>query len=153
MRDARTHAREPAARLLYASATAFLGLDDWLQVWPAHGAGSACGKALGAIPQSTVGYERRFSPALAAVAQGEAQFVDFILDGQPEPPLYFARMKRLNRDGVPVLGELPRPRRLAAEELADWLGDPSVVVQAVDFALAEAEHVPVARRAAIRNQS
>jgi hydroxyacylglutathione hydrolase len=121
-------AREPAARRLYASATAFLGLDDWLQVWPAHGAGSACGKALGAIPQSTVGYERRFSPALAAVAEGEARFVDFILDGQPEPPLYFARMKRLNRDGAAILGDLPRPRRLTAEELADLLAEPSVVV-------------------------
>jgi hydroxyacylglutathione hydrolase len=111
-------AMEPSARRLFASARDFLALPEWLQVWPGHGAGSACGKALGAVPSSTVGYEKRFSPALAAVSAGERPFVDFILAGQPEPPVYFARMKRLNRDGAPVLGELPVPRRLAVDELA-----------------------------------
>ena len=107
-------AREPSARSLFASARRFLDLPEWLQVWPGHGAGSACGKALGAVPSTTVGYERRFSPAFAAVGAGEGAFVDFILAGQPEPPVYFARMKRWNRDGAPILGELPRPQRLDA---------------------------------------
>jgi hydroxyacylglutathione hydrolase len=111
-------AMEPSARRLFASAREFLALPEWIQVWPGHGAGSACGKALGAVPSSTVGYEKRFSPALAAVGAGERRFIDFILAGQPEPPVYFARMKRLNRDGAPVLGALPAPRRLAAGELA-----------------------------------
>jgi len=111
-------AMEPSARQLYRSALGFLDLPDWLQVWPGHGAGSACGKALGAVPESTVGYERRFSPALAAVNAGEQAFVDFILAGQPEPPPYFARMKALNRDGPPLLGELPRPKRLPVSQLA-----------------------------------
>lgn len=105
-------ARDPAARMLYASAVRFLDLPDYLQVWPGHGAGSACGKALGAVPDSTVGYERRFSPALHHVQTGEQSFVDFILDGQPEPPTYFARMKRWNRDGPPILGTVPTPERL-----------------------------------------
>ncbi|HEX9801060.1 MAG TPA: rhodanese-like domain-containing protein [Thermoanaerobaculia bacterium] len=121
-------AREPSARRLFASARDFVTLPEWLQVWPGHGAGSACGKALGAVPSSTVGYERRFSPALAAAAAGERAFVDFILAGQPEPPVYFARMKRLNKEGPPVLGELPRPARLAAAELARWLGRDDAVV-------------------------
>jgi hydroxyacylglutathione hydrolase len=119
---------EPSARSLFASARRFLELDDYLQVWPGHGAGSACGKALGAVPTTTVGYERRFSPALAAVGRGERPFVNFILEGQPEPPLYFARMKRWNRDGPPVLGELPRPARLAADELARFGKGPRRVV-------------------------
>jgi hydroxyacylglutathione hydrolase len=110
-------AMEPSARRLYASARDFLALPDWIQVWPGHGAGSACGKALGAVPASTVGYERRFSRAFAAVGAGERAFVDFILDGQPEPPLYFARMKRLNREGPPLLGAPPAPPRLAAGAL------------------------------------
>jgi hydroxyacylglutathione hydrolase len=124
-------AREPSARRLFESARTFLDFDDWIQIWPAHGAGSACGKALGAIPQSTVGYERRFSPALAAAARGESAFVDFILDGQPEPPLYFATMKRLNKEGAPVLGRMPTPRSLGAAdavELAALAVDPTVVV-------------------------
>jgi hydroxyacylglutathione hydrolase len=124
-------AADPSAHALYASARKFLGLPEWLQVWPAHGAGSACGKALGAVPQTTVGYEKRFSPALQA-ARDEKGFVDFILDGQPEPPLYFARMKRDNRDGAAILGQLPKPRRIAERrDLDAYLGrvaDGSVTV-------------------------
>lgn len=111
-----TGASEPSARQLFRSLRRFADLPDYLQVWPAHGAGSACGKALGAVPQSTVGYEKRFNPALHAAAS-ERGFIDFILSGQPEPPLYFARMKRLNRDGVPVLGVLPRPGALSVSDL------------------------------------
>ena len=111
-----TGVMEPSARDLARSARGFLALEDHLQVWPAHGAGSACGKALGAVPQSTVGYERRFNEALS-LATDEQAFVDHILRGQPEPPTYFARMKRWNRDGVPLLGGLPRPRRLKADEI------------------------------------
>lgn len=112
-------ARDPSARSLYRSLPRFLELPEFLQVWPAHGAGSACGKALGAVPMSTVGYEKRYNTALAAGERGEEAFVEAILAGQPEPPLYFARMKRLNRDGPPLLGALPRPPRVGAAELAE----------------------------------
>ncbi len=100
---------KPSAKRLYKSTQRFLAMDDYLQVWPGHGAGSACGKALGAVPETTVGYERRFSPAIDAAQQGEDDFVSFILADQPEPPVYFARMKQQNRDGVPLLGTLPTP--------------------------------------------
>lgn len=112
-------AQEPAARQLFASVQRFLSFGDGLQVWPGHGAGSACGKALGVVPQSTVGYERVTNAAIAAAARGQDAFVAEVLAGQPEPPLYFARMKRLNRDGVPLLAALPTPRALAPDELAD----------------------------------
>ena len=108
---------EPAARRLHGSALGVFELPDYLRIWPGHGAGSACGKALGAIPDTTAGYEKRFSPALAAVRRGEDAFVSYILDGQPEPPQYFGRMKRENRRGPALLGSLPRPRRLSGDEL------------------------------------
>lgn len=111
-------AKELGAKALYGSARRFDAFPDYLQVWPAHGAGSACGKALGAVPQSTVGYEKRFNPALRA-ARDEAGFVSFILTDQPEPPLYFARMKRLNKVGPPVLGGLPKPKALSADEVRE----------------------------------
>jgi hydroxyacylglutathione hydrolase len=138
-----TGAMEPSARQLYRSAVGFLDLPDWLQVWPGHGAGSACGKALGAVPETTVGYERRFSPALAAVNAGEQPFVDFILAGQPEPPPYFARMKALNRDGPPLLGEMPRPAHVAVEKLAELAlrDDVSVVDARRDRAAFMAGHL------------
>lgn len=84
----------------------FLTLPDYVQVHPAHGAGSACGKALGAIPSSTVGYERLYAwwgPYLAA--NDEQGFIDELLDGQPDAHAYFGRMKRENREGPAVMGE------------------------------------------------
>ncbi len=109
-------AMEPSARRLYSTVKKLSDIPDFVQIWPAHGAGSACGKALGAVPMSTVGYEKRFNPAIQAAAT-EQGFVDFILEGQPEPPLYFANMKRDNKLGPPVLGELAQPERMSAADL------------------------------------
>ncbi|MEE2819861.1 MAG: MBL fold metallo-hydrolase [Planctomycetota bacterium] len=97
---------EASARLLHSSSTAFAELSDFMQVWPAHGAGSACGKALGAVPQSTVGYEKRTNPPLQLLDDEQA-FVSYMLSEQPEPPRYFAKMKQMNRDGVPRMDSLP----------------------------------------------
>lgn len=119
---------EPSARTLYKSVQQFLGLEDYLQIWPAHGAGSACGKALGAVPESTVGYERRFNASIEAAKRGEDAFVSFILEGQPEPPMYFARMKRDNRIGPRVLGSLPQPPEVTATELGALANRIDVVV-------------------------
>jgi hydroxyacylglutathione hydrolase len=133
--------REPSAERLYESATEFLRLPDFMQVWPGHGAGSACGKALGAIPTTTVGYERRFSPAIAEAVRGSKPFVDFILSGQPEPPLYFARMKKLNLAGPPVLGGIPSPGRLDARHLVDAAKTAQVIDTRKDRKAFMAEHV------------
>ena len=135
-------AREPSARRLYESTKRFLTLDDHVQVWPGHGAGSACGKALGAVPQSTVGYERRFNAALSF--DTERAFVASILDGQPEPPVYFARMKDLNKNGVPLLGDLPAPKLYGAGELAELgAADDAIIVDTrADRKAFMAGHVP-----------
>lgn len=119
---------EPSARMLYRSVLHFLDLPDYLQLWPGHGAGSACGKALGAVPESTVGYERRFNSGLLSAQRGEEAFVADILSGQPEPPLYFARMKRDNRRGPKVLGRLPVPERIRTRDLAHLAGRTDVAV-------------------------
>ena len=115
---------EPAARALAESARALLALEDYLQVWPGHGAGSACGKALGAVPQTTIGYERRRNPALMRAGDADG-FVDFILAGQPEPPPYFARMKKDNREGpAPVV--LATPQRVPVDRLPALAANTSV---------------------------
>ena len=110
---------EGAAEQLAKSALAFIELPDFMQVWPAHGSGSACGKALGAVPQSTVGYECRTNAALG-LAHDEPAFVAGILEGQPEPPSYFSRMKKENRDGVPLLGHMPEPVVCTAEQISEY---------------------------------
>jgi hydroxyacylglutathione hydrolase len=116
-------AMDPSARTLYDSVQRFLDMPDHLQVWPAHGAGSACGKALGAVPQSTIGYERQFNPMIDAAKRDKDHFVDAILEGQPEPQLYFARMKRDNKEGAPVLGALPSPQEVTLPELKQYAAD------------------------------
>jgi len=104
---------EPSARTLQSSLSERLkGLSEYLQILPGHGAGSACGKALGAVPTSTLGYERRFNAPLRLAERDAEAFVGEILRGQPEPPLYFATMKRVNRDGIQVTGGVPEATRL-----------------------------------------
>ncbi len=137
-------AMEPSARALYQSVQRFLGLPDHLQIWPGHGAGSACGKALGAVPQTTVGYEKKFNPMIRAAQEGEDAFVDAILEGQPEPPTYFARMKRDNKEGPPVLGKRPSPRELTAAELGTVVNDDEGVIidTRLDRSSFMARHIP-----------
>jgi len=135
---------EPSARTLYASLRATADLPDHLQILPAHGAGSACGKALGAVPNSVMGYERRFNAAFReALTAPEEQFVKNILSGQPEPPLYFARMKRDNKLGPALLpdGKLPAPRRIVAAELGEWIGKAAILDLRSDRAGFAAKHL------------
>ena len=82
-------------------------LPDYLQVWPGHGAGSACGRTLGAVPQSTLGYEQRRNWAFSI--KYEDEFVKEVLARQPEPPFYFAEMKRINKVGPALIGTLTLP--------------------------------------------
>lgn len=117
----------PAAQQLYRSLARFRKLPEFTQVWPAHGAGSACGKSLGDVPSSTVGYELRFNPALRS-ATSETDFISYILSGQPEPPFYFARMKRDNKVGPKVIGAVPGLPHLPSRELSALAGRSDVVV-------------------------
>ncbi|MEO8563535.1 MAG: MBL fold metallo-hydrolase [bacterium] len=90
-----------SARQLYRSLQALRTLPEYLQVWPGHGAGSACGKSLGAVPQTTLGYELRANWAFHS--RDEQSFVEEALRDQPDPPAYFGRMKELNANGVPPM--------------------------------------------------
>jgi hydroxyacylglutathione hydrolase len=112
-------ASDAAARQLFRSLTWFKSLPDHLQVWPGHGAGSSCGKGIGAVPQSTVGYERRTNWGLGI--DDEEEFVRQVLQGQPEPPAYFGVMKRINREGPALLGRLPAPERIGERRLEEIL--------------------------------
>lgn len=118
---------EESARTLYRSVEMFKEVDPHVQVWPGHGAGSACGKALGAVPVSTAGYELKYNQSIQS-ATTEQSFVDFILDGQPEPPFYFARMKRDNKMGPALLPKIPEPVRLTPDEIDRISEDENTVI-------------------------
>lgn len=107
--------QEKGAKQMYDSLQRFSELPSYIQVWPGHGAGSACGKALGAVPSSTVGYEKIRNWALQ-FEDNKDGFVDSLLEGQPEPPKYFATMKLLNRISRPLLVEVPKHPELTKEE-------------------------------------
>lgn len=115
------------AKLLFESLRRFTEhYPDYLQLWPGHGSGSACGKALGAVPQSTLGYEKLVNWAFQL--DNEKRFVESVLEGQPDPPTYFATMKRMNREGPARLGGLPAPARLQGSALEDVLARGGLVV-------------------------
>jgi hydroxyacylglutathione hydrolase len=131
---------EAGARQLFASLRRMRDLPEWIQLWPGHGAGSACGKSLGAVPSTTLGYETLFNWAFSI--DDEARFVEAVLAGQPEPPKYFAEMKRINREGPRVLGELKAPPREAPESLMHVLRDGGLVVDTRRWESYRAGHAP-----------
>lgn len=104
-------------------------LPAWLQVLPGHGAGSACGKALGAVDSTTLGYELATAWWRDYVHNDDQEgFVRELLTGQPDAPLYFGRMKRSNRQGAPLLGERPELPELNSSELQQALARGAVLV-------------------------
>jgi hydroxyacylglutathione hydrolase len=131
---------EEAAHTLFRSLRRIRDLPDFVQLWPGHGAGSACGKALGALPQSTIGYERIANWGLTTLDEGA--FVSEVLAGQPEPPVYFTGMKRINRDGPPFLGEWPQPALLEERRLGAVLADGGTVVDTRSAGAFAAGHAP-----------
>lgn len=131
---------EAGARTLFRSLQKFKEYPDYLQVLPGHGAGSACGKGISSVPNSTVGYERLFNWAFSYTDEDE--FVQAVLAGQPEPPKYFAQMKKINKEGPRVLDGFRRPQRLGENRLEKLLEQGAIVIDtrlAEDFAQG---HVP-----------
>ncbi|MDT8323651.1 MAG: MBL fold metallo-hydrolase [Bacteroidota bacterium] len=132
--------REKGARDMFSSLRRFRALPDHVQVWPGHGAGSACGKSLGAVPSSTVGYEKLTNWALRM--EDEESFVRELLAGQPEPPRYFAMMKKLNKIGPKVLGGLPHPARLTMAQFEEAVSRGVTVVDTRDKLSFAGGHFP-----------
>lgn len=132
--------KETGARQQYLNVQRFKSLPDYLQVWPGHGAGSACGKALGAVPSTTLGYEKRFNPAFQIASEDD--FVDWLLTDQPETPRYFGQMKRVNRDGPSLLRDLTPPRPLEGFILQDAIRNGLLVIDARAAEDYRSSHVP-----------
>lgn len=128
--------QEKGAKQMYQSVQRFASLAPFIQVWPGHGAGSACGKALGAVPSTTVGYEKIRNWAFQ-YENNESGFVNELLAGQPEPPKYFAMMKHLNKVDRPLLVEVPQHPKLSNEAFKKAYNDGIKVIDTrnkVDFA-------------------
>ena len=133
-------AMQEGARTLFRSVQRFKEYADYLQILPGHGAGSACGKDISSVPTSTVGYEKRFNWAFSY--ENESAFVQAVLAGQPDPPRYFAQMKRINQEGPRILSGFPHPPRLAENRLKPLLEQGSLVIDARQATEYAAGHIP-----------
>jgi rhodanese-related sulfurtransferase/glyoxylase-like metal-dependent hydrolase (beta-lactamase superfamily II) len=129
-------AADQMARQLYRSLhTQLLALPDATRVFPAHGAGSACGKNLSTDTESTIGSERANNYALAPMT--EDQFVDVVLEGQPVKPHYFEFDATRNREARPLLAEDVPPVPLTVDEVLHRQADGASLLDArepADFA-------------------
>ncbi len=135
-------ARKELAHQLYKSVFGKLPpLPDFTEIFPGHGAGSLCGKAIGSRASSTLGYERRFNAAL--VEKPEEQWIGDLMDQMPLSPPYFARMKQINKEGPAVIGpELPGQRRWSAKDVHERMCENCLIVDVRSKEAFAAAHIP-----------
>jgi len=104
-------AQELAGMLYDSLHEKLLALPDTVAVYPAHGAGSLCGRNISSETSSSIGQQRRFNYALQPMPREE--FVRMMTTDLPEAPSYFSRDVRINREGAGSLAELPEPPALS----------------------------------------
>ncbi len=117
-----------------------LKLDDEVEVWPAHGAGSMCGRNISKETSSTIGQQRRFNYALAPM--GRDEFVKLLTTDLPEAPAYFPADARINREGAPPLADVHRPAALLPQQVVAYANLGYVVLDVRPAAEFGAGHVP-----------
>lgn len=117
-----------------------LRLDDSVEVFPAHGAGSMCGKNLSSETSSTIGEQRRLNYALQPMTK--EQFVELMTTDLPEAPAYFSKDAEINRTGADSLTGLPEVSGLEAVEVRKLAGEGSVILDVRDAADFGAGHLP-----------
>jgi hydroxyacylglutathione hydrolase len=113
-------------------------LDDLVEVYPAHGAGSSCGKAMSAKAGSTIGFERRFNPAFRY--DDKRAFVDFIMAGIPPKPAAFDKIVAKNKGLVALAASKPRP--YSAREAREAIAQGACVLDLREVADFGEGHVP-----------
>ena len=133
--------KETMAAMLYESLhEKLLQLDDAVGVYPAHGAGSMCGRNLSTETSSTIGEQRRLNYALQPMTR--EHFVELMTTDLPEAPAYFSKDAEINRTGATSLEGLPQAAALSPAEVYRLAVQGSVVLDVRDAADFGAGHVP-----------
>lgn len=144
--------RRLAGELYQTLFTRYRPLGDRIEVYPCHGAGSACGKSIGDRRQTTLGNERLFNPALRD-ARDEETFVQWTLADLPEPPRHFARLKRLNAQPIKESSGPTLPPPLSPHELQTRAADDDAQLVDIRSILAfGGGHVPDAINIPLRTE-
>ncbi len=120
-------AKELADKLYHSLFDKILELPDFCEVLPAHGAGSLCGKAMGAKWRSTIGYEKKYNNALKITDKDE--FIRSLTEDMPSAPDHFHRCNDINREGPELVSDLPRMKNLNSESFKERIekGDVAIV--------------------------
>ena len=146
-----THTPQELAAILYRSIhEKLLTLPDDTEIFPAHGAGSLCGRQMSSESSSTIGQQRQSNYAL--LAKNSEEFVQLLTDNLPARPEYFARDADLNRRGAAPLSDLPLLASLTAPEVSRLQKEGAVIVDtrpAMQFAVA---HIPGSVHIALTGQ-
>ncbi len=131
---------EQMAEMLYDSLDRLLKLDDDIEVFPAHGAGSLCGRNISSETSSTIGQQRRFNYALQPMTRQE--FVRMMTTDLPEAPAYFSKDAEINRSGAKLLEDLPTPAALSLLDVQDLIEDGVTVLDVRQPVAFGAGHIP-----------
>ncbi|HSL86344.1 MAG TPA: rhodanese-like domain-containing protein, partial [Bacteroidales bacterium] len=134
-------AKELAGKLYHSLFDKILKLPDFCEVLPAHGAGSLCGRAMGAKRRSTIGYERKYNAALQIKDKDE--FIKSLTEDMPPAPDHFSRCSDINRNGAAIVSELPRMKELGVEAFKEMIEKENVaVVDTRSYLAFGSQHIP-----------
>jgi glyoxylase-like metal-dependent hydrolase (beta-lactamase superfamily II)/rhodanese-related sulfurtransferase len=133
---------EELARKLYDSLHGkLLELPDYVEVYPAHGAGSLCGRAMGAKWRTTIGYERNFNPALQI--NDRSAFIKSLTQDMPPAPDHFGRCSDINRQGPALVANLPNMEELGPAQFKERMSaDDIVLLDARGYHAFAGQHIP-----------
>jgi rhodanese-related sulfurtransferase len=117
-----------------------LALPDDVRVFPAHGAGSMCGRNISSENSSTIGRERQFNYALQPMPREE--FVRLMTTDLPEAPAYFSHDAEINKEGPPLMADLPEPKAIGPEEALRLQQSGALVIDTRPSAQYGTAHIP-----------
>ncbi|MDG6242828.1 MAG: rhodanese-like domain-containing protein [Methanolobus sp.] len=132
-------AEELASKLYDTLHDKLLALPDFCEIYPAHGAGSLCGRAMASKRSSTIGYEKRYNYALNI--EKKESFIDSLTNNMPEAPDHFSRCTDINRKGPGELKDLHRPQALDNTRFRERIKD-SIILDVRSFESFGGQHIP-----------
>ena len=142
---------EQMAGMLYESLhEKILTLDDSIEVYPAHGAGSMCGRNISKETSSTIGEQRKFNYALKPMSK--ESFVKMMTTDLPEAPAYFSKDAEINRSGAAALTDLPRPQELTPQEINELANAGTLILDVRPATQFGAGHIPGAMNLGLGGQ-
>lgn len=132
-------ARGLASELFDSLFGKLLTMNDGLLIYPGHGAGSLCGRSIGSMRSTTLGYERRYNPSLAKVKK--QSFVEYMTNNLPEQPGNHQHIKKLNRQGPQIIGEI-HPQPFSTQESIPFFQEGAAMLDTRSKSAYVDKHVP-----------